>query len=91
MDEVLEGLEYCFVYMDDVLNRSKSLGEHEHHLSEVLSRMVEHGIVLNREKCTLGVPEVQFLGHMVSACGIFLSQRRWPPYMLFRGQGQLGS
>ena len=39
MDEVLEGLEYCFVYVDDMLIRSKSLEEQEHHLSEVQSRM----------------------------------------------------
>ena len=47
MDEVLEGLEYCFVYVDDMLIGSKSLEEHEHHLREVLSRMAEHGIVFN--------------------------------------------
>ena len=41
-----------------------------HHLREVLSRLQEYGIVLNGEKCLLGVPEVQFLGHMVSANGI---------------------
>ena len=56
--------------MDDMLIGSKSLEEHEQHLREVLSRMEEHGIVLNGEKCMLGVSEVQFLGHMVSACGI---------------------
>ena len=49
--------------VDDVLIGSKSLEEHEQHLREVLSRMEEHGIVLNGEKCVLGVSEVQFLGH----------------------------
>ena len=36
----------------------------------MLSRLAEQGILLNGEKCVLGVPEVQFLGHMVSARGI---------------------
>ena len=89
MDRVLSGLDYCFVYVDDVLIGSKSLEEHEQHLREVLSRMAEHGIVLNGEKCVLGVPEVQFLGHMVLARGTW--QRRWPPYVPSRGQGQWGS
>ena len=40
------------------------------HLREVLSKLQEHGIVLNGKKCMLGVTEVQFLGHMVSARGI---------------------
>ena len=55
------------VYVDDVLIGSKSQEEHVQHLREVLSRMAEHGIVLNGEKCVLGVSEVQFLEHMVSA------------------------
>ena len=70
MDEVLEGLNYCFVYVDDTLNGRKTLEEHMQHWREVLSRLEEHSIVLNGEKCMLGVPEVQFLGHMVSAHGI---------------------
>ena len=70
MDEVLDGLDFCFVYVDDVLIGSKSPEEHVLHLREVLSRLAKHGIVLNGEKCVLGVPEVQFLGHMVSARGI---------------------
>ena len=70
MDEVLDGLDFCFVYLDDVLIGSKSPEEHVLHLREVLSRLAEHGIVLTGKKCVLGVPEVQFLGHMVSARGI---------------------
>ena len=56
--------------MDDVLIGSKSEEEHVLHVWEVLTRLAEHSIVLNGEKCVLGVPEVQFLGHMVSARGI---------------------
>ena len=70
MDEVLDGLDFCFVYVDDVLIGSKSEEEHVLHVREVLTRLAEHGIVLNGEKCVLGVSEVQFLGHMVSARGI---------------------
>ena len=70
MERVLAGLDYCFIYVNDVLIGSKSLEEHEQHLREVLGRTEEQGIVRNGEKCMLGVPKVQFLGHMVSACGI---------------------
>ena len=91
MDEVLEGLEYCFVYVDDVLIGSKSQEEHMQHLREVLSRLEEHGIVLNGEKCMLGVPEVQLGDTWCQHVASFLFQRRWPPYMPSRGQGQLGS
>ena len=68
----MPALDYCFVYVDDMLIGSRTPEEQGQHLREVLSRLEEHGIVLNGEKCVLGVPEVQFLGHMVSACGIVL-------------------
>ena len=48
-----------------MLIRSKSREEHVQHLREALSRLKQHSIVLNGEKCVLGVPEVQFLGHIV--------------------------
>ena len=38
MDEVLDGLDFCFVYLDDVLIGSKSLEEHVLHVREVLTR-----------------------------------------------------
>ena len=87
MDKVLDSLDYCFVYVDDMLIRSKSLEEHEHHLWEVLRRMEEHSIVLNREKC---VPEVQFLGHMVSACGIIPLPEKVAAIRAFPPPGTVG-
>ena len=70
---------------------SKSMEEHEQHLREVLSRMAEHGIVLNGEKCVLGVPEVQSCGTWCRHVASSLFQRRWLPYVPSRGQGQWGS
>jgi len=70
MDEVMQGLEYCFCYLDDVLVASATQEEHVHHLAEVLGCLQEQGLVLNGEKCVLGVSEVEYLGHVVSARGI---------------------
>ena len=78
------------IYVDDVLIRSKSQEEHVQHLTEVLSRLEEHGIVLNGEKCMLGVPEVQLGDTWCQHVALFLFQRRWPPYLPSRGLGQLG-
>ena len=49
MDEALAGLDYCFVYLDDILVASRTMEEHEIHLREVLSRLQQHGLVLNVE------------------------------------------
>ena len=50
MDEILAGLDYCFVYLDDILVASRSVEEHEVHLREVLTRLQQHGLALNAEK-----------------------------------------
>ena len=44
MDKVLEGLDYIFVYLDDILV------EHKIHLEEVLKGLQQHGLVLHLEK-----------------------------------------
>jgi len=70
MDEVLRGLPHVFVYIDDLLIASRTREEHLVHLREVLQRLEENGLVLNGEKCVLGVREVEYLGHVVSSGGI---------------------
>jgi len=70
MDNVLAGMECAFVYLDDVLVASKNHQEHAAHLTEVLKRLQKHGLVLNAEKCQLGVPELDYLGHHVTATGV---------------------
>ena len=64
------GLPYAFVYLDDVLVASVDHEEHVQHLHTVLSLLKQHGLVINKEKCVLGVEEVDYLGHRVSASGI---------------------
>jgi len=70
MDEVMNGLEYTFCYLDDILVASATPEEHVEHLTKVLARLERHGLVLNREKCVLGVAVVEYLGHTVSTSGI---------------------
>ncbi|WP_353213430.1 reverse transcriptase domain-containing protein, partial [Rhodovarius sp.] len=69
MDRVLQGLDFVFVYLDDILIASKDMASHAVHLREVLSRLQEHGLVLNVDKCSFGQPTVEFLGHQVSGQG----------------------
>jgi hypothetical protein len=70
MDSVLAGLPSCFVYMDDVLVASTSPAQHVAHLKEVLERLQQQGLVLNIEKCSFGMSELDYLGHHISALGI---------------------
>ena len=70
MDFALAGLEFLFVYLDDILIASKSEAEHKKHLCLLFDRLEEHGLVVKVKKCQFGVPEIDFLGHKVSSKGI---------------------
>ena len=70
MDDILGDLDYCFIYMDDLLIASPDEATHVLHLREVLSRLQAAGLVLNVEKCQFGVKSVEYLGHHVDAHGV---------------------
>lgn len=58
------------VFIDDILVHGKSLSEHNNRLEEVLLRLKQVGITLNREKSVIGKQQVDFLGHKLTAGGI---------------------
>lgn len=70
MHEVLRGLNFCYVYLDDILCFSTTPEEHEAHLRAIFERLQAYGLKLNVSKCEFGVPELTFLGHMVTPQGL---------------------
>ena len=70
MDNVCRGLDYAFIYIDDLLVASSSLEEHLQHLRALFQRLADHGLVINPAKCVFGQSEVTFLSHTISADGI---------------------
>lgn len=69
IDEVLQGLDFCYAYIDDILIASTSIEEHLQHLETVFQRLQKYGVVISPAKCIFGQSEVKFLGYMVSAAG----------------------
>jgi transposase InsO family protein len=69
MDRIMAGLPFVFVYIDDILVASPDFSTHLSHLRVVLERLQTAGLVLNVEKCVFAKPEVNFLGHRISAAG----------------------
>ena len=67
MDSILGDLPYCFTYVDNILLFSNSLEEHEDHLCQVLLLCREHGLTIGLPKCEFAMPEIEFLGHVLSA------------------------
>ncbi len=70
MDQLMAGLDFVFVYLDDILIASPDQQTHLHHLRLVLERVREGGLLLNMDKCQFGAASLDFLGHMVSAGGL---------------------
>ena len=69
MDSILGDLPYCFTYVDDILVFSTSLEQHVDHLRQVLLLCQQHGLTIGLPKCEFAVPEIEFLGHVLSANG----------------------
>lgn len=66
---VLYGLDFCFPYIDDILIASETKEVHETHLRSVFTRLQKHGLILNLNKCMLGVEEIDFLGYHINSKG----------------------
>ena len=70
MDKVLRGLDFTFVYIDDILVASHSKSEHRAHVRQVLERLQQQGLIINLAKCQFGRQEIDFLGHRITKQGI---------------------
>lgn len=70
MDETLQGLNFCYSFIDDVLVYSRDDTEHLSHLQTIFEKLDSKGIVINTNKSVFGVSEITFLGYKVNADGI---------------------
>jgi hypothetical protein len=53
-------------YVDDIIVKSKKMGDLVPDITEVFAKLRQHGVKLNPEKCVFGVPRGMFLGFIVS-------------------------
>lgn len=70
MHQVLKGLSFVFVYIDDILVFSKTPEEHKEHLRILFSRLREYGLRIKASKCLFGVSSLNFLSYEISKDGI---------------------
>ena len=73
MERVLAGLhwETCLFYLDDITVFSSSWEEHLARLRQVFERLRHANLKLGAEKCTFAEKEVSYLGHRVTAEGLW--------------------
>eukprot|EP00775_Hariotina_reticulata_P000440 gene440-700_t len=73
-----------FVYLDDILVFSATPEEHMQHLEAVLNRLQQHKLYCRLHKCHFGLPNVEYLSHIVGENGIRVDPRKvkivqdWP-------------
>ena len=70
MNEVIADIPQTIAYMDDVFLATSSLEEHLVLLRQIFSRLRDHGLIVNAEKCHFCLQELKFLGHKVTPAGI---------------------
>ncbi len=69
IDSVMRGLDFVFVYINDVLIASADESEHLSHLETVFQRLADDGLVVNPDKYHFDQPSVEYLGHVIDAEG----------------------
>ncbi|XP_060539009.1 uncharacterized protein K02A2.6-like, partial [Pantherophis guttatus] len=70
MERLLQGVPGVVPYFDDVLVSGDSRAQLLERLRLVLQRFKAKGLRVRRDKCTIGVQEVEFLGYLIDSTGI---------------------
>ena len=70
MTRILDGVKGVCAYQDDILIYGTSVEEHDKRLAECMQKLTDVGLRLNKAKCEIGKPTIEFLGHQISKHGI---------------------
>ncbi|XP_050875597.1 uncharacterized protein LOC127079231 [Lathyrus oleraceus] len=71
-----EEIDLVEVYIDDIVIKSSSRGEHLDHLRCSFDRMRKHGFKMNLLKCAFGMHAGDFLGFVVHKRGIKINENK---------------
>ncbi|WVZ01447.1 hypothetical protein V8G54_027516, partial [Vigna mungo] len=85
------------VFFDDILAHSPSWTTHLHHLQQVLQILEDHVLYAKLSKCSFGLEQINYLGHIVSNNGVQTEANKvqavlqWPvPKTIKQLRGVLG-
>ena len=63
-------LNWCIIYLDDIIVFSRTPGEHFYRLNVVFNKLKAAGLKLKPSKCDLLKQQINYLGHVVSTEGV---------------------
>ncbi|XP_058826833.1 uncharacterized protein K02A2.6-like [Topomyia yanbarensis] len=70
MEAILQGIEGVSVFLDDIKITGENDEVHLLRLEEVLRRLNEYGIRVNKDKCKFFVDEIEYCGYSIDKDGI---------------------
>ena len=70
MQQTLAGCKGVRNILDDIIVFASSEKEHNERLEEVLKKLKEKGLKLNKEKCCFNMIKLEFMGHVLSKDGV---------------------
>lgn len=62
--------KYAVVFIDDVLNYSKTWLEHLEHIKQIFLLLQKHNFKVKLSKCSFAKTELAYLGHVINAQGV---------------------
>ena len=77
-------MNWCIVYLDDVIVFSKTPNEHLERLEAVFQKLSAAGLKLKPSKCTFFKTEMAYLGHIITSEGVATDPKKieaviqWP-------------
>jgi hypothetical protein len=70
MDRATRNCKVAFAWVDNIVICSRNHEEHVVHVPEVLHALQDKGLLIHAKKCVWGIPELEYLGHKISAAGV---------------------
>ena len=70
MSTILSGLGGVVCQANDILINGKSQEEHDQNLRNVLQKLREAGLTLNKDKCIFSQRQIKFLGQVIDSSGV---------------------
>ena len=74
--QLLDKCQGVHSIFDDIVVHGSSEEEHDKRLHDVFTVLQEKGLTLNYDKCKFNLPEVEFMGHILSGKGVGLSSEK---------------
>ena len=76
ISQVIKTCPGAYNMSDDIIIVGATQEEHDIRLEKVVQKLNEHGLTLNATKCQINVPELTYMGHILTSQGLQVSDEK---------------